>query len=120
MQTGLLKKVRRLAEAEELPEPTIGPGAPEDTPSAVDDSVENEIRSATHAILGHALGTSVYDSGYASELADMVEALAKHLDVPPTEVVRVMKGTVEKWRYASRLTLSDGTRVNFMLRIEVQ
>jgi hypothetical protein len=125
-------RLRQLAEAGEAP-PAPPPKAPpatspqpggegeiEQAPAQLDPSREDEIRSATHAILGHALGTSVYDSGYASEMVDMVERLAKDMEVPPAEIVRVMRGTMERWRYMSKMTLSDGTQLNLGLKIEVQ
>jgi hypothetical protein len=113
------RKLRVLAENGEMP-PEQEDGAQVPTePKVLDSAAQDEIRSATHAILGHTIGQNVYSSEFADDLRDLVERLAKVYDVTPTQVVEVMKGTLERWRYVTSIRLSDGGTVGLALKMDI-
>lgn len=125
--------MRRLAESSEdtpaipdaPPHETEDPETPaaaapaEPAAAGMDDATANEIRSATHAILGGSLGARIYNSVFAGDLSNAAEKLAERLDLPPAQIAEIMKGTMAKWRYITKMQLSDGSVVNVTCRLEV-
>jgi hypothetical protein len=134
MDSGTRTMMRRLAESSEdtpaipdaPPHETEDPETPaaaapaEPVAAGMDDATANEIRSATHAILGGSLGARIYNSVFAGDLKNMCEKLAERYDLSPAAVAEIAKGTMQRWRYATKMSLEDGTVVNVTCRLDVE
>ena len=118
MNPSVLVELRKLVEDDE--EPAGKEREPAPASSAVDAAIEDEIRSATHAVLGASLGQKIYNSVFAGDLVNMVEKLATRHELKPGQVVDIVKETMSRWAYVSKMKLSDGSEVDVTCKLEVE
>ena len=114
MDSAKRSRLIALAEGEESPDVDNSENG------ELDSTAEDEVRSAAHAVLGGSLGQQIYDSVFAGDLVDMAERLAKSHNVKPAAVLPALKDTMARWRYVTKMVLSDGSTVSIGCRLEVQ